>query len=239
MKKAILISTLITSTIFNAGFAKADASKEENIGVASGALTGAAIAGPIGFIIGSAIGGLIGSEVEKGGQLTMVQQELNASTERENHLKQELTIIQENIDFKVANTHSVTDIQWMTDGLTLNLMFTTGSSDLSDNGFNSIKQIATVLKKFPQLKLKLDGYADPRGSLSSNMKLSQNRVDGVKAAFEMLNISADRIICKAHGEAEGFTNDRLTHESKGDAFALARKVSMNFIAEATGQVAQN
>jgi outer membrane protein OmpA-like peptidoglycan-associated protein len=239
MKKAIVISTLIATTILSAGFAKADASKEENIGVASGALTGAAIGGPVGFIIGSAIGGLIGSEVEKGGQLEQVQLELNAATQREYQLKQEISMIQENMAFDVADNQSASDTQWVTDGLTLNLMFTTGSFDLSDNDYNNIKQVSTLLKKFPKLSLKLDGYTDPRGSLASNLALSQNRVNAVKAAFESLSISPSRIISKAHGEADGFDLDGLAQKDKGDAFALARKVSVNFIASATEQVAQN
>ena len=56
----------------------------------------------------------------------------------------------------------------------------------------------------------------------------------VKAAFEALNIDSGRIISQAHGEAEG-----VNLEDNRDAFALARKVSVNFVEESAEQVAQN
>lgn len=226
MKKVIVISALIASSLIN--FANAEASKQENIGFISGALTGAAAGGPIGFILGGAIGVIIGDELENKDEL---EQQLNAANHREFQLKQELAMIQENIEF---NANQTADTQWMTEGLTLNLMFTTNSAGLSDNDHANIKRLANILGQFPELKLKLDGYTDPRGTKQHNLELSQQRVDAVKTVFESYGVDANRVISAAHGEADGFTL-----QDNNDAYAMARKVSVNFLIQTASQVAQN
>ena len=45
--------------------AAADASKEETIGVGSGAVVGALAGGPVGFIIGAAVGAKLGDNMHK------------------------------------------------------------------------------------------------------------------------------------------------------------------------------
>ena len=56
MKKAIVISAMVMTALSHTSSVEAkNASTEENVGVASGALVGAAAGGPVGFIIGAAI----------------------------------------------------------------------------------------------------------------------------------------------------------------------------------------
>lgn len=236
MKKTIVITVLIATSLCNTARVNADASIQENIGFVSGAITGAAVAGPIGFIVGAAVGALIGDEVEKGAQLEQVKFELTASNQQAQQLKQEVAMLQQKMQFDTLNYKRLapSDTQWMTEGLTLNLMFTTGSSSLSDNDHNNIKQISSLLKRHPQLDLKLDGYTDPRGSQAFNLALSQDRVDTVKAALEVFGVAPARIISQAHGETTG-----VTLEGNNDSYALVRKVSLNFVEQSVGQVAQN
>lgn len=231
MKKAIVISALVATSLFSINNAHAEASKEENIGVASGALAGAAIGGPVGFIVGGVVGGIFGNQVEKAGQLDEVSTELANAEYRENQLKRELAMIQEDSAVETAQASSA---QWVTEALTLNLMFTTNSATLSDADLASIERISNVMDQFPELNLKLDGYTDPRGSKKDNMKLSQKRVDSVIAAFENYGIDSQRLIGIAHGEVLGYTNSESP-----DVYAMARKVSVNFVTRAHQQVAQN
>ncbi|TQV84519.1 OmpA family protein [Aliikangiella coralliicola] len=237
MKKAIVISTLVAAAIVNSGQAHAEASKEENVGFASGAIAGAALGGPIGLIIGAATGAILGEQVEKANDLEEVKQELSDSINREKQLSQEIAMIQENMEFEHSSTNtdkSAIDSQWMTEGLTLNVMFTTNSSELSDNDFANVRKLSALMVKFPELNIQLDGYSDPRGTKASNLKLSQHRVNAVKQAFETYGISADRVIAKAHGEVSG-----TGIEGNMDAYAMARKVSVNFVTQTDELVAQN
>lgn len=227
MKKALVISTLITAAIFNSSSAQAESSTEENVGFASGAVAGAAIGGPVGFILGGAIGVIFGDQVAEANEL---EAELAATKHKESLLKEEVAMIQENL--RLENETNM-DAKWVTEGLTLNLMFTTNSAELSDADLVNIKRISQILTQFPDLKIRLDGYSDPRGSKDHNMLLSQKRVDSVVAAFESQGVAQERLVGLAHGEVDGFTN-----HTDIDAYAMARKVSVNFVT-ANNQLAQN
>jgi len=231
MKKAIAITALVTAIALGSNPAKAEASKEENIGFASGALAGGAVGGPVGFIIGAVTGALIGEQVEKANKLDGVEAELTNAINAENQLKKELAMIQETMEYQQT---AAIEADWLTEGLTMNVMFTTDSSALSDADISTIKKLSTVLNEFPELKIQLDGYSDPRGSKKHNFILSQNRVDAVKNTFEKFGISVDRLLTTAHGEIEGQgMTDNL------DAYAMARKVSVNFTSQPVDRVAQN
>ncbi|WP_444994192.1 OmpA family protein [Aliikangiella sp. IMCC44359] len=225
MKKVIVISTLLVTSIIQAGQAKAS-SKEENIGFASGALAGAAIGGPVGFLVGAVAGVLVGEQVEKAGRLDDVKMELELTSQREALLKEKLSQAEE-----MANS---TETDWATDGLTLNLMFTTNSAELASSDYENIKQVASILSKYPELNIRLDGYSDPRGSKADNLTLSQQRVDKVKQVFESFGIDTKRLLGTAHGEIEV-----VAEQSNVDSYALARKVSVNFITQSEEQLAQN
>jgi len=230
MKKVLAITTLIATSVFATGHASAESSKEENIGFATGAITGAAIGGPVGFVVGSALGVIFGDQVHKANQLDDANNQLAKAQTRESQLQEEIAMIQENLQLETAGTEA----QWVTEGLTLNLMFTTNSAYLSDADRDNIDRIATIMKQFPELSLRLDGYSDPRGSKSDNLLLSQQRVDSVIDAFEAKGVQSDRLIGFAHGEVAGLE----THPDM-DAYAMARKVSVNFVTSGNSQLAQN
>ena len=231
MKKAIIISTLIATSLLSVNSANAAANKEQNIGFATGAVAGAAIGGPLGFILGGTIGVIFGDQVEKAGQLDSVNAELAAAALRENQLKEKITMMQDTLPLETSQNSQA---QWVSEGLTLNLMFTTNSADLSDADLTNIERISRIMHQFPGLSLKLDGYSDPRGSQKTNMQLSQRRVDSVIKAFEAEGVSSERLLGIAHGEIAGLSNS-----ADMDAFAMARKVSVNFIAKTNQQLAQN
>jgi|GEM_PF-2469025 len=233
MKKAIVITALISTCVLNTGVARAESSKEENIGVVSGAVTGAALAGPVGFVIGAAFGAFVGGGVKDSRQLEQTKQELATSNDKAIELTREIKVIQQNFKYESVNAMK-RETDWLTEGLTLNLMFTTNSSSLTDNYEQNIKEVAKILNKYPQLILKLDGYADPVGLQSDNVELSKKRIESVKAAFENSGINPNRLTSYAHGEAQGYSL-----QDSSDRHALARKVSLNFVKPSLSQIAQN
>ena len=116
----------------------------------------------------------------------------------------------------------------------MNVMFTTNSSNLSDADVAAISRLSRVLKEFPELNIRLDGYSDPRGNKADNLILSQKRAESVKQAFKKFGISPARVVINAHGEMTiADTNVDL------DAYAMARKVSVNFSTQPSDRVAQN
>jgi len=69
------------------------------------------------------------------------------------------------------------------DGLQGDILFRTGSADIPEDTSHEIETLAGMLAKSPSLTVRLDGYADPRGTVDGNMKLSQARADAVRDLF--------------------------------------------------------
>ncbi|WP_196138269.1 OmpA family protein [Aliikangiella sp. G2MR2-5] len=231
MKKAIVISTLIATAALNISQASAEASKEENIGFASGAVAGAAVGGPVGFIIGAATGAIFGNQVKKANELEDAKIQLAESKNQKIKLEKEFAMLQETLEFEQK---SEMNAEWLSEGLTMNVMFTTDSTTLSDMDMGAIKKLAGILNEFPGLSIKLDGYADPRGSQDYNLALSRSRAEAVQQAFERFGIESKRVQIKAHGELAGMQTD-----ANPDSYAMARKVSVNFTTDSVEKVAQN
>ncbi|MFI5149825.1 MAG: DUF5723 family protein [Bacteroidia bacterium] len=60
-----------------------------------------------------------------------------------------------------------------------NLEFETGKDVIKAESFPSLDELATLMKKKPEWKLKLSGHTDNQGKKQDNMKLSENRARAV------------------------------------------------------------
>ena len=67
---------------------------------------------------------------------------------------------------------------------------------------SKITEIETYLRQNPNVNLRLDGHADPRGSNKYNLALSERRVKAVRDALAKAGVSASRMSTGAHGEAQ-------------------------------------
>jgi OOP family OmpA-OmpF porin len=71
-----------------------------------------------------------------------------------------------------------------------------------------------MLNDDKNLMVVVNGYADKKGSASSNMKLSMNRANTVKRYLIAMGISADRIKVVAHGDKDPLaSNDSVEGRS--------------------------
>jgi len=232
MKKTTLISTLLLSIALSSSNAQAETSKETNVGFLSGAIAGASIGGPIGFFIGGVSGALLGEQVGKANKLDEVTNKLAIQKQDYQNIHQQLEIVQQKA--QQVETQLINNAEWMTQGLTLNLMFATNSTELSATDLGMIERLSNILREFPELTLKLDGYADPRGKEIDNMKLSQQRTKTVEKAFQAHGIDVSRVISEAHGETTATANI-----DNSDSYAMERRVSINFLTVEKSTLAQN
>ncbi len=224
MKKAIAISTLILTALTQSAPADArSASKEENVGVASGALIGAAAGGPVGFILGAAFGGLLGGQVEKANTADELQTQLNAASVYQIELQQEIA------QLKTEKTKVHKSSMQGSEMLQMDLLFHTSVTALDDADTKRVTQLATFLKKYPSLSVKLDGFADPRGAQEKNQKLSEQRIESVKTILVSQGINEERIFTQAHGEKSS-----LAPKGDMDAYALERRVTIRFSPQSDG-----
>ena len=83
---------------------------------------------------------------------------------------------------KSANWFNMFDVQ-----------FKTGGNIYADKAAAQIKNCAAILKEYPAVKIKLGGYTDNTGSADANTKISQQRVDKIKADLIKMGVNADQI----------------------------------------------
>lgn len=100
------------------------------------------------------------------------------------------------IDF-INSDQAVDKTTWITMD---RLYFETGSAKLRAESDQQVKNIAAILKAYPNLELKLGGYTDNSGDAAANLKLSQERAEAAKAAIVALGIDAARLSAEGYGQ---------------------------------------
>jgi OmpA-OmpF porin, OOP family len=81
------------------------------------------------------------------------------------------------------------------------LLFETGKSTMKPESMDQLKNVATIMKAFPNVKIKIGGYTDNKGSAESNMKLSTERAKSVMAELVKLGTEAPRMEAEGYGIA--------------------------------------
>lgn len=145
------------------------------IGVGGGAATGAVIgkaAGntALGAIIGAAVGGtagvLIGKKMDK--QAQEIKNEVpNATVER----------VGEGINVTFAS----------------GVLFGFDKSDLTSTAQGNIRELATILNKYPDTYVRVEGHTDTTGTYSYNMGLSERRATAVANYLKSQGVAANRV----------------------------------------------
>lgn len=84
--------------------------------------------------------------------------------------------------------------------VTLKVEFDTDKSIIKKQYHHEIGNLAAVMKKYPDLKITIEGHTDSVGKLTYNEKLSQRRADAVKKYLaEKFGIEASRLNAKGYG----------------------------------------
>jgi len=230
--KLILVATLATLLGASPAFAKGKASKEETIGVGSGAVIGAAAGGPVGFIIGAAIGAKLGDTWHgKNERLASLEGSLYDSRNRVTVLQGDIRDLGDEIEAlrDVARPQLVSMMQA---GIAMDLLFRTDEFALADTTGDRLAQLAGTLSTMPEIQIQLDGFADERGDEQYNLELSEKRVEFVRGQLLTAGVSPDRISVSAHGES-------MAQDEHLDSLALERRVSVKLFIEDIPAVAAN
>lgn len=81
-----------------------------------------------------------------------------------------------------------------------------GSAVVTASQLPNVERIATYLKKYPNAKVVVKGYASPEGSKELNERLAQKRAESVKNLLvKKYKISADRITASGEGIGDMFS----------------------------------
>lgn len=225
-------ASLITLLVISPVHAAAKSSKEEVIGIGSGALIGAAAGGPVGFFIGTAIGAKLGDNWHKRDeQLDTLDKSLMQSRNTVAALESNIDTLSGEIG-RLQNVARPELVSLMQAGIEMDLLFRTDEAALLDTTGERLAQLASTIGSMPQIRIQLDGFADERGDEAYNFKLSEQRVEFVRQLFIDAGVHPQRINVSAHGES-------TAQDENIDSYALERRVSVKLFIDDAPVVAAN
>jgi outer membrane protein OmpA-like peptidoglycan-associated protein len=238
--------------------ALADAPKtappQEPIGFIAGGVIGGFAAGPVGAVIGAGIGTWLGKKVHRAGEAAKAEAQVAALKSDKSQLQSE-TLALESAKQDLAETnraltarldelsHSVEmaqtakddaareDAAKVLDGLQGDVLFRTGSAEITPEMAHGIEVLAGAVAKSPALKVRVDGYADPRGTVDTNLKLSEQRANAVRDLFLAAGVTGEALEVNAYGKSQSVAED-------ADGYALERRVRLTLQAQAPLPVAE-
>ena len=228
-----IIAIIASAAVLCAGSAAAATpSKQEKIGVGSGALIGAAAGGPVGLIVGAAIGAKVGDTMyQKNSQIAQLEGSVESSTMTVARLERDIDSLGGEVE-RLRGLARPELVSLMQAGIAMDLLFRTDESVLVDTTGARLNQLATTLAGMGDIHIRLDGFADERGDETYNQELSEKRVQFVRDQFVAAGINPNRISVAAHGESAA-QDDTL------DSFALERRVSVKLFIDESPSLASN
>jgi OOP family OmpA-OmpF porin len=102
------------------------------------------------------------------------------------------------------------------------LTFDTGKATLRTESQEQLKNVAEIMKAYPNVKIKLGGYTDNVGDPQANLTLSQQRADAVKTEIAAMGVDPSRMESKGYGEQHPVA-DNSTEEGR----AKNRRIDIN------------
>jgi outer membrane protein OmpA-like peptidoglycan-associated protein len=222
---------------------------QEPVGFLAGGVIGAFAAGPVGALVGASLGTWLGNRVHKASDASAAEAKAAALQNDKSELQgeksallteksqlletnQDLSAKLEDLSKKVETAQTAkgngSDVL---DGLEGDVLFRTGSAEITPDIAHQIQVLAQAVAKSPALKVRVDGYADPRGTDETNMKLSQDRANAVRDLLLAAGVSEQVLEVNAYGKSQSVADDN-------DGYALERRVRLTLQAEGGAAVAQ-
>jgi outer membrane protein OmpA-like peptidoglycan-associated protein len=222
---------------------------QEPAGFVVGGVIGAFSAGPIGAVVGAGLGTWLGNRVHRASDAKKAEAQVALLESDKSQLQgenssllseksqlaesnQTLSAKLDDLSQKVQTAQTAKqDASEVLDGLQGDVLFRTGSADITPDIAHQIQVLAQAVSKSPELKIRVDGYADPRGTIDTNMKLSQDRANAVRDLLLASGISDEALEVNAYGKSQSTAED-------SDGYALERRVRLTLQMETGAAVAQ-
>jgi outer membrane protein OmpA-like peptidoglycan-associated protein len=107
-----------------------------------------------------------------------------------------------------------------------NLEFESAKAIIKESSFESLDDLADLLIKKPDWKLKVAGHTDSQGAEQSNLILSKKRAEAVRDYLVQSGVATERIIVQYFGEEKPIdTNDTPEGRQRN------RRVEMDIVFE--------
>ncbi len=227
---SIVITTAVALLAAAPSHAETRTNKHEAIGVGSGAIVGAIAGGPVGFIVGAAIGAKVGDTMhQKTERIDALQGSLAASNDTVARLAGDIDSLSGEVE-RLQDVARPELVSLMQAGIAMDLLFRTDEAVLADSTGQRLEQLAGTLAGMPEIHIRLDGFADERGSADYNLALSERRVQYIRDQLVAAGVDPDRINETAHGES-------IAADATLDSYALERRVSVTLFIDGMQSVA--
>ena len=228
--RVFLIVSLVSMTLL-AGVANADPRTDRwgKAGVGAGATAGALLGGPPGALLGAGFGGFFAERLARARAAGELESDLAIARSDLDDLRASLRQSQRaasglraDLADREMRIAELEQSRRSSLGIETEIMFRTGASAIEPEADDRLDQLSRVLADNPDLRIRLDGYADPRGGSGFNLELSDDRVESVREALTARGIAADRIESHAHGASRS-----RAETGDVDAYALERRVRIS------------
>lgn len=211
------------------------ASKQENIGVVTGLAVGAAAGGPIGAIVGATAGAWFGDRYHK---QAVDRSELAAGLDRSEsdraRLAQNVTELNGSLAQEQERGEQLDLALSHTDAVQTDVTFRTNDDSVQTQALSPLMKLGSLAAALPDAKVRVSGYADPRGSLAVNQALSKRRAEAVASVLTSAGVPPDRLIVEAHGKSAATST-----EGDIDGYAFDRRVTVRIERVSPEAVARN
>lgn len=229
---SVSIVTMLAILISSAPAQAERSVKEEAIGVGSGVVIGAALGGPVGAILGASVGAKLGDTWRvKNESIEQLENSLQASRSDVGSLESNLDALSNEIE-RLQNVARPELVSLMQAGIAMDLLFRTDETVLAESTGDRLARLAGTLATMPDIRIKLDGFADERGDEHYNLGLSEKRVNFVREKFVAAGVDPTRIDTLAHGES-------VALDDSADSYALERRVSVKLFIDDAQSLAAN
>ena len=234
---------------------------QEPAGFVSGAVIGGFAAGPVGAVIGAGIGTWLGNRVHRAGEAKKAEADVAMLQADRSKLQSERVQLQAQNDALAAAKGNLAETNRaltarldelsqsvdaaqavkddaergeaskVLDGLQGDVLFRTGSADITPEMAHGIQVLAEAVAKSSDLKVRVDGFADARGTVDTNLKLSEARAAAVRDLFLAAGVKGEALEINAYGKSQSVAQD-------DDGYALERRVRLTLQAQGAAAVAQ-
>ena len=210
MRKSIYSAVFAVSCMTAMSPAMASEKKEEfkhapEIGLGSGVVIGAMVAGPVGAAVAGFVGALLGNDMRQNKELEENQARLTAQSALLSQRDRSLLAMRSQLEQlqQASMTTRVSEAQTRdTPAITLQsvVQFQTGAYDIAPDYQQQLDLIAKALRGYPTLQARLTGHADQRGDAKYNQALSMQRAISVKQYLLNKGVGEQQVLTLALGE---------------------------------------
>jgi outer membrane protein OmpA-like peptidoglycan-associated protein len=222
-------------------------SKQESIGVFTGLAVGAAAGGPIGAMVGMVAGAWLGDRYHRQGvanhdlsaqnsalavQNHTLTASLSSSEEERQGLAGKLNLAAQSLAANQAQQAELDRTVQLSDDVETDVAFKTADAAINDLQLPALRKIGALAAALPSgAKVRIDGYADPRGPATLNDDLSLRRAEAVAVLLKQAGCPQDRLVIEAHGSSQS-TSPR----GDLDAYAFDRRVTVRLDSTAVARL---